>query len=66
MMLRQVYRWFGPTIGRACGNYARWCGRTELANLNDHLLADIGCSQSSTERAAEQKVRNRTMQVPPF
>jgi hypothetical protein len=37
-----------------------------LADLNDDLLADIGCSQSSTERAAEQKVRNHIMQVPPF
>ena len=66
MMLHQIYRWFGPTMRRARGVYACWCGRTELADLNDHLLADIGCSQNSAERAAEQKVRNRTMQLPPF
>ncbi len=65
-MLIQIYRWLGRTIERARGNNTQRRERTELTDLNDQLLADIGCSQQSAERAAKRKVRILMLQLPPY
>ena len=62
-MLKQISRWLGRTLRRAWDKNLQWWEHEELTNLNDHLLADIGCSQKSAEHAAERKVRSRIQRL---
>jgi uncharacterized protein YjiS (DUF1127 family) len=65
-MLNRIYGWLGRVFARARGNTTQCRERAQLADLDDHLLADIGCGQQSAERAAKRKVRIRMLQLPPY
>jgi hypothetical protein len=65
-MLSRIYTWLRRIAKRALDFNTELNERTEFTDLNNHMLADIGCKQQCAERAAKRKVRMRMLLLPPY